>query len=178
MPTRPQSCSNQRRNNPKCKHYNLSLIPPSPASRFFKGQARNLWKQLTSGSTWQEDMHRDGSHHTHALGLCLTQLQRKSVSQRGLEKITAMTTRMLQMCLQVQFCSMLEVRNITRGKLQFRLGTDSPWKTSEHAVANATVAMLSSQLSIWKLGWIFLLRSRDKMPQHCTRRKLSKELLA
>lgn len=107
------------------------------------------------------------------------QLQKKSVSQRGLEKITAMMTRKPQMCLQVKFCSMLkEVRNISGGKLQFRLGTDSTWKTSEHPVVNAIVAMLSSQLSTQKLGWLSLLRSRDKMPQHFTARKLSKELLA
>jgi len=73
---------------------------------------------------------------------------------------------------------MLKAGKISGGKLQFRLGTDPTGKTSEHPVTNATVAMFSSQLSTQNLGWISLLRSRAKMPQHFTRRKLSKELLA
>lgn len=85
-----------------------------------------------------------------------------------------MTTELIQ----VQFYSMLKVGNISEGKLQLRLGTDPTRKNSEHPAANATMAMLPSQLSTQELIWISLLRSRDKTPQHFTRRKLSKELVA
>lgn len=87
-----------------------------------------------------------------------------------------MTTE-LQMCLQVQFYSMLKVRNISEEKLQLRLGADPTCKKSEHPVANATMPMLSSQLGTQELRWISLLRSREKTPQHFTRRKLSTELM-
>lgn len=69
--------------------------------------------------------------HTGGPALCIypeavayCQLHEKLIFQRGLEKITATMTREVQMCLQVQFCSMLKAGNISGGKLQFRLGTD------------------------------------------------------
>lgn len=59
----------------------------------------------TGGHAQRWATERTCSAHQH--------LQKKSVSQRGLEKIKATMTRKLQMCLQLQFCSMLKVRRKT-----------------------------------------------------------------
>lgn len=159
-----------------------TLYPvPDPSFARLEGLQR-AGKEAMKAADLLEHMARGHAQRWSPLSACPRatahhQLPTKSVSQRGLEKITATMTRELQMCVQVQFCSMLKVRNISGRKLQFRLGTDPTWKTSEHPVASATMATLSSRLSTQKLGWISLLRDRDKLPQHFTRRKLSKELL-
>lgn len=113
MPNRSQNCSNQWRNSPKCL-----LHLPWGSSKGRQGGHENSWPPRP---------HRGGHAQRWATECTCPahqHLQRKPVSQRGLEKITATMTRKLQMCLQLQCCSMLKVRNTSGGKLQFRLGTD------------------------------------------------------